>query len=133
VVHRRIDCHCGHCHCAVPRIAVVCNLGIEIQSALGGRECLRSLTPRGAAFFHWGIMSKKCSEIVTEYLESHGYDGLCNNECGCGIGEIGLCGHIEVDCVPAYRYTCNGCPAKCEEFELGGYCFRDKRPSIRKW
>ena len=43
-------------------------------------------------------------EIVREYLEKHGYDGLCNEECGCTLEDLEPCGEMMSDCCACYRH-----------------------------
>jgi len=31
-------------------------------------------------------------EIIKEYLTTNGYDGLCCEDCGCGIDDLAPCG-----------------------------------------
>ena len=50
-------------------------------------------------------------EMVRKYLETHGYDGLCNLEieCGCGIDDLFPCGdpdHEECQAAYARLSTC---------------------------
>ena len=44
-------------------------------------------------------------EIVKQWLEEHGCDGLCDPdaECGCGIDDLNPCGGLCDDCIPARR------------------------------
>ena len=44
-------------------------------------------------------------EIVKQWLEEHGSDGLCDPdaECGCGIDDLNPCGGLCDDCIPARR------------------------------
>ena len=42
-----------------------------------------------------------CREIVIAHLKSIGADGLCINDCGCGIDDFAPCGSDFSDCVPA--------------------------------
>ena len=46
-------------------------------------------------------------EIVLEYLEEHGFDGLCTNGCGCSIDDLAPCCCPEciIGCVPARKIT----------------------------
>ena len=37
-------------------------------------------------------------EIVIRYLQFHGYDGLCNIDCGCGLDNLMPCGDISEAC-----------------------------------
>jgi len=37
-------------------------------------------------------------EIVTEYLAANGYDGLCNDDCGCWLDDLFPCGSAQSDC-----------------------------------
>jgi hypothetical protein len=51
-------------------------------------------------------------EIVAAWLKEHGYDGLRNRSCGCGVNDLFLCSKVGVDdCEPAYshRSPCNDC------------------------
>lgn len=51
---------------------------------------------------------KNCIEIVREYLRVNGYDGLCNDECVCGIDKA-PCGDGPYSrCQPAYRHSDGG-------------------------
>ena len=61
---------------------------------------------------------KTVQEIVSDYLEANGYDGLYDpdGECGCTLGDFMLCLDPK-DCVPAYRQECS----KCEHDEGGPY------------
>ena len=67
--------------------------------------------------------------IVREYLEEHGYDGLCTEECGCGLEDLFPCDSPYGDCVPAYKHVCRTCHS-CGEDEpimVGGrehHCFK---------
>ncbi len=43
-------------------------------------------------------------DIVTEWLNAHGCDGLANGEeCGCSIADLAPCGHIGHGCMAASR------------------------------
>ena len=42
-------------------------------------------------------------EIVREYLNAHGYDGLYDDDCGCTKDDLAPCGEICTDCLPGYR------------------------------
>ena len=61
-------------------------------------------------------------EIVAEYLKNNGYDGLCNEDCGCGLEDFMPCVNSEFHsgnihgCEPAYRIA-YGCylPSKLPE------------------
>jgi len=41
-------------------------------------------------------------DIVKQWLKSHGYDGLYNDECGCTLKEFAPCGEICGDCRAGY-------------------------------
>lgn len=46
-------------------------------------------------------------DIVLEYLERNGFDGLCylySDGCGCGADDIAPCGQPMDNCTPAYKY-----------------------------
>jgi hypothetical protein len=40
-------------------------------------------------------------EILKNQLRQMGADGLCNSECGCGLGDLAPCNDYIGDCVPA--------------------------------
>lgn len=44
-------------------------------------------------------------EIVIEYLKANGFDGLCTENCGCGIDDLICCDGPCYLCEPAYRRT----------------------------
>lgn len=48
-------------------------------------------------------------EIVAEYLEAHGYDGLCDedNECGCLLEDLAPCGEVRMGCQAGWRVPCD--------------------------
>jgi hypothetical protein len=69
--------------------------------------------------------------IVEDYLRANGYEGLCCDECGCGLrDDIMPCDSDRVRaCSPAYWHTCPGCPdnVPCEGCESEGHgegCWR---------
>lgn len=41
-------------------------------------------------------------EIVRDYLISHGYDGLCNEDCGCTLDYLIPCENRIDTCEPGY-------------------------------
>ena len=61
--------------------------------------------------------------IVFDYLKQNGYDGLCTDDCGCGLDDLQPCGYDKpnnpFDCVPAYRHT---------KKEGGGGIYRGSAP-----
>jgi len=44
-------------------------------------------------------------EIVKSWLETNGYDGLCDsdNECGCKLDDLMPCGEPGMNCEPGYE------------------------------
>lgn len=68
---------------------------------------------------------------LLEKLRDDGYAGLCNGEaeCGCGAEDLQPCTSAFADCVPAYRWECEGCKIGeseegCEFYEYGDGCYR---------
>lgn len=47
----------------------------------------------------------KVIDILKEYLQENGYDGLCNPEaeCGCLIDDLCPCNSYMLECVPGYK------------------------------
>jgi hypothetical protein len=43
----------------------------------------------------------KVLELIAIQLRQIGADGLCNSECGCGLGDLAPCNDYMGDCVPA--------------------------------
>ena len=48
-------------------------------------------------------------ELVKDYLEKNGYDGLCREGCGCGIDNLMPCSKyalkgVPTCCAPAYKH-----------------------------
>ena len=43
-------------------------------------------------------MNPTVQEIVKEYLTTHGYDGLYNEDCGCQINNLSPCGDDIIFC-----------------------------------
>ncbi len=52
-------------------------------------------------------------QIVKEYLEKNGYDGLYSEECVCLIKDLAPCCEDFMDCLAGYKTSCNPetCPA----------------------
>ena len=48
-------------------------------------------------------------EMMTSYLLLNGYDGLQNDECGCGVDDLMPCGDPSMDCERAFAYRCGDC------------------------
>ena len=42
-------------------------------------------------------------DIAKAWLREHGYDGLCNTECGCRFEDFMLCGEPGAGCEAAYE------------------------------
>lgn len=47
-------------------------------------------------------------EIVKQYLEREGYDGLCCEECGCSKNVFYCCEEFDRNCTPARRVPAGG-------------------------
>ena len=43
-------------------------------------------------------------EILLAYLNKHGYDGICTDECGCTKEDLAPCGCGDFDCRPGYNH-----------------------------
>jgi hypothetical protein len=43
------------------------------------------------------------AEIIMEYLKANGYDGLCNDECGCELSNLFPCCEAFDACEPGYK------------------------------
>ena len=93
---------------------------------------------------------KNLKQIVTEWLKSHGYDGLYHHDaqCGCDFDCLMECGDAnELNCVAAYKHLCEKCDMEgdCEYEHSPGYrsphwCMKsEKKPErikpnkIRGW
>jgi len=77
-------------------------------------------------------------EIIEEYLNANGYNGLCDpdGECGCAVNDLCPCDNL-LDCVPAYKRICTDCSFKndCtikEEVIPDNGCFYAAIPSHNK-
>lgn len=44
-------------------------------------------------------------EIVAVWLREHGYDGLCNIDCGCVLDDLVPCACLNEECQAAYKTT----------------------------
>jgi len=69
-------------------------------------------------------------QIIEEYLQEHGYDGLCcpEIECGCGFDDLIPCGEECEMCEPAYLHQHDKkCPA-CR----GRGCYYTEKPDWPK-
>lgn len=69
------------------------------------------------------------NEIIN-YLVKNGFDGLYNNDCGCGLDDLMPCGNIDNmhRCKPAKKYIKNNKCKKCFYFyDCRGYCFKPIR------
>jgi hypothetical protein len=50
-------------------------------------------------------MSIDVKQMTIEYIKQHGYDGLCNDDCGCGIDALAPCGEPMSTCNAAFKGT----------------------------
>ena len=58
-------------------------------------------------------------EIIKDYLGKNGFDGLCSENCGCGLYNLMPCGNDDaLSCEPAYNHGCKGDCTGCGEPEL---------------
>lgn len=57
-------------------------------------------------------MSIPVKEIVSRWLAKRGYDGICNDDCGCCSDDLFPCDNYCGNCVPAYRFDCERCDRK---------------------
>ena len=78
-------------------------------------------------------------EIVKDYLEKNGYDGLCSENCGCGLDDFMPCEDCDTEtCKPSYKHICNGrenClfSGFCEgEGNKGDVCYSTEKPEIQE-
>jgi hypothetical protein len=71
------------------------------------------------------------ANIIAWWLREHHYDGLCSEDCGCGLDDLMPCGGsggTSDQCMPAYAWSCSSCTEveECdwaEEHDDGG-CWR---------
>lgn len=66
-------------------------------------------------------------EIVLAYLKQHKYDGLCSEDCGCGIDELMPCASNCENCRPAYK-----CVHKYTGGEPYSYDYRPEKDKKKK-
>ena len=45
-------------------------------------------------------------DIVKDYLENEGYDGLYANDCGCEVSNLAPCGYLQADCRAGVKFPC---------------------------
>ncbi|MFW6121809.1 MAG: hypothetical protein ACOC80_13070 [Petrotogales bacterium] len=56
-------------------------------------------------------------EIVKKYLKENGYDGLCNQDAGCGCSIDEICPYeIGLLCEPAYKIPVEKLTGEAREF-----------------
>lgn len=68
-----------------------------------------------------------CKEIIIEKLKALGADGLCGDDCGCGIDNLFPCDSCCLDCVPAKKAVL------CYEDECDGFDgFEPLSPAMKK-
>lgn len=62
-------------------------------------------------------------EILTDWLKTHGYDGLYrDNDCACKLAALMPCGEMDAECRPGYEQPCPGpdvCPLDGCTFHIG--------------
>lgn len=46
-------------------------------------------------------MDKSVKSIVIEWLKANNCNGLCNDDCGCGLHDFEPCSEMRSDCVAA--------------------------------
>lgn len=80
-------------------------------------------------------------EILVAYLKEHGFDGLCGDECGCGVDDIAPCYEYNMACIAAHsrvlgtdEYVGDACPgdtvyeAAPSPPPIGGFICRETGP-----
>jgi hypothetical protein len=65
-----------------------------------------------------------CEKIIKRFLIDNGYDGLCNDGCGCEIDDLMPCEDPVGDCVAAYAYDISG--GACEKCDNHNCPIREK-------
>lgn len=61
--------------------------------------------------------------IVREWLEAHGYDGLCRDGCGCDLDDLfAACKSTPATCVPWHRIVCPRCGSRSIVLHSGDEC-----------
>lgn len=72
----------------------------------------------------------KVKDMVISYLKTHNYDGLCYEDCGCGLDDLAPCGEMNENCRAAYKVKCE--PEKCGRDcdGIDGWCYRERRLSF---
>lgn len=76
-------------------------------------------------------------EIVKKHLVENNFDGLCYEDCGCGIDDLAPCGNITEKCDAAYKHICTSCNYAitcCDNDgrDINGYCFKPEKQSCLK-
>lgn len=74
---------------------------------------------------------RDCYDIILQYLENHGYDGLCNldGQCGCSRLDLSPAYCLEANCEPAYEHAD---PRPGHEGEVAYWTSREC-PSAEDW
>jgi hypothetical protein len=70
--------------------------------------------------------AKSVGDIIRAYLKANGYDGLCNDDCGCGMDDLAPCDRLGLDCEIAVKHYCDKCRKKdtCDSYAKdGGSCY----------
>lgn len=52
-------------------------------------------------------------EMIEKYLRDNGFDGLCNDDCGCPLDDLMPCCDSIEGCVPGYKVPCD-CGEGCD-------------------
>jgi hypothetical protein len=55
------------------------------------------------------------ADVLRDACERYGADGLCNEECGCGLDDFVPCGEAHPDCILAKRIPCPDPECGCRE------------------
>lgn len=71
---------------------------------------------------------------LADKLQADGYDGLCCDDCGCGVDDLIPCCDFVAYCRPAYKWTCADCDGLtgpdgerlCDGEDGADGCWRDK-------
>ena len=69
-------------------------------------------------------------EITAEHLKANGYDGLCNDDagCGCGLGDLAPCDCLSLDCVAAYKKIATEADQDICDCEVGDTIYVAEKP-----
>lgn len=73
--------------------------------------------------------TKTAQQILVQWLDENGFDGLASDECSCKATDLAPCGNIGPDCQAGYLISCPG-SNKCDGSDCDFHISPERPPKL---